>query len=149
MNDQLVSREALLRSLDSLEQICSKRINKVRLIDDEQLSTLILSIQTALYVYADQHAIPALALTATKFPPNVVLPEIPFVVEVIYYAFISLFLLGCVFGLAPFLWIFVPVVAVIVIAHAVIAMIFSNNRRTKLMQISSVVDEAGEMLSNN
>jgi hypothetical protein len=61
MNDQVVSRTALLRSLDSLEQICRKRIEDVHLIDDKQLPLLVKSNKEALLKYASHYKIAPLA----------------------------------------------------------------------------------------
>jgi hypothetical protein len=145
-NDQGVSREALLRSLDSLEEICVKRLKNTRVIDDKQLPFFISDIQKALYEYARLHSIPGLAVAASKFPGKVVLWQIPLIAEIIYYSLIGFFLIGLVLGLGWLLLIFFPVMAVIVIAHAVVTMVFSYKRRATLMQIADVVDEAKEML---
>jgi hypothetical protein len=146
MNNQAVSHEALLTSLDSLEQICTKRLKNTRVIDDKQLPFLVSDIQKALYEYAEQHSIPKLASAASKFPGTVILWQIPLYVQVIYYSLIVLFLSGFIFGLQWLLLMFFPVVAVIVIAHAVVTMVFSYKRKGTLMRIADVVDEVKEML---
>ncbi len=52
MNNQPVSREALLRSLDSLEKICRKRTKNILLIDDNELPQLVHLNKEALSDYA-------------------------------------------------------------------------------------------------
>jgi hypothetical protein len=146
MNNQDVSREALLRSLDSLEQICAKRLKNTRVIDDKQLPFFISDIQKALYEYARLHSIPELAVAASKLPDKVVLWQIPLVAEIIYYSLIGISLICLILGFGWLLLIFFPVMAVIVIAHAVVTMVFSYKRRATLIQIADVVDEVKEML---
>lgn len=142
MNNQSVSREALLRSLDSLEEICVNRIENTRLIDDEQLPAFILSIQTALNEYAYRNSKPELALIAAKLPQKVNLLQIPFVVQVAYYILICVCLIGYFFGFGWFLIIFAPVIFLVVLAHLVVTLVFSRNRKAKLLQICNVADEA-------
>jgi hypothetical protein len=148
MEHQAVSRESLLRSLDSLEQICVKRMKNEKLIDDKALPSFILSIQKALYEYSGEHSIPELASIASRLPRNVVLLQIPLAVDIIYYAVISFYLIGCFAGALLFLMNFFPLIVLIVIARIVLTMVFSYNRKEKLMYISDIVDEAQDALDN-
>jgi hypothetical protein len=148
MEHQAVSRESLLRSLDSLEQICAKRMKNERLIDDKEIPSFIQNIQKALYEYSGEHSIPELALIASRFPPNVVLWQIPLAIDIIYYAVLSFYLIGCVAGAGWFLMDFFPLIVIIVIARIVLTIVFSYNRKEKLMYISDIVDEAQDALDN-
>lgn len=149
MNDQPVSREALLRSLDSLEDICINRMENTRLIDDEQLPVFILSIQTALNEYAYRNSTPAVALIAAKLPNKVDLLQIPYAVRVVYYVLICVFLIGCYFGFGALLVIFAPLILLVVLAHFVVTIAFTNNRKAKLQGICNVVDEARIALNDS
>jgi hypothetical protein len=84
METKEISREALLRSLDSLEQICVKRMKNERLIDDKELSGFVLNIKRVTTDYAVLNKMPELANVSSEFPEKFKIRTVPYLIEIIW-----------------------------------------------------------------
>lgn len=148
MNDQPVSREALLRSLDSLEQICNKRIENVRLIDDEELPRFIKSIKCELHNYGVRNTDSALSKISSEFPERITIHEIPFSVAFLLFPMMTvLFISICTMNLFYAVIICLPVILLVLLFYYSIYYWLKRRRKETFTKITAIVMLAKKELS--
>ncbi|MDQ3112229.1 MAG: hypothetical protein M3R17_20280 [Bacteroidota bacterium] len=153
MNNNVVSRHALLRGLDTLEQICRKRVKNELLIDDEQLPKLVTSTKEALVAYAAHYEMPELSKTASEFPKRIRIMKLPYVIEVL-----GVIVIFCVvfniaywgpygFFLALY-WFFLPVILPGIVMLFV-RYKFKKHRNELMNEIACIAERAKVLVGDN
>jgi hypothetical protein len=142
-----VSQRSLLRSLDSLEQICIKRIKNIELIDDEELPAFVASIKSALLSYSEQHHNLQLSLVSGKLPDSVKIKRIS--IPLIFACLCALCLIGFFLLSVYVVIIILPVFLVVLVPILLVKRRFADRNETTLTGILTTVNEVKMILSNS